>query len=93
MKHVKLFEEFVNESVLNEGQWPNDMKKLAKEIIKNNGKDLDEETIQEFLNNYAYFKKIEDDLSDFEYEELEEELRKLGAKFPDDFELKPKYSY
>jgi hypothetical protein len=88
MKHIKLFEQFVNEK---KDWWDFDPEKIAQQFIKDGepgeGPNVTTSQLQDWLNDFAYAKKIQAGLPSIVGEDIIEVLKKKGYKKLDVKEL------
>jgi hypothetical protein len=71
---IKNFNDFLNEELNERKSWDDlDVKKIAKQFLKDWGPKPDRDDLEQFLNDLSYSEKLEDDSEDFEYE-LKKEL-------------------
>ena len=85
MKHIKLFEEFVNESLNERKDWydfkpENIAKAFMKDGEPGEGPTVTTDQLDQWLGDFAYFKKIEDGLPYDVAEDIVNVLKKKGYK-------------
>lgn len=91
MKHIKLFEQFVNER---KDWYDYDASKIAKGFMRDNGKNADADDMHQWLDMFAQDKRIEDETPVDVLEDIIDILNKNGYKLNADAVVaKAPYAY